>query len=72
MDEIIFKVGVLEIKYFLMVKFFKDIWYKNGYGYFYCLYFDFDVKIIFFVWIYFNKFIKVVIVYFILRFFDCL
>lgn len=34
MDEIIFKVGVLEIKYFLMVKFFNDIWYKNGYGYF--------------------------------------
>lgn len=31
MDEIIFKVGVLEIKYFLMVKFFNDIWYKNGY-----------------------------------------
>lgn len=38
MDENIFKVGVLEIKYFLMVKFFNDIWYKNCYGYF----IDFD------------------------------
>lgn len=46
MDETIFKAGVLEIKYFPTVKLFNDIWYKNGYGYFYCLHSDPDVKII--------------------------